>query len=544
MIETALLLDGVAIVPIDSQTAKVVASTQTTNPRSEGIHLYGNAADLPTQDQVVSYYMSLSYITPEEAQSIFTQQAPLHTYGSYVPAPSAQAIILTENTSVLRQLIALKELIDVPPAQVKTEFVQLHRADAEKVADMLTTLIEEKSTSSNGAPSFGGSRQSSEPHGLISGPAEIIRDVRSNRILIATRPPNMPFIKQLAEDLDEPDDFVTPRSRPLRYVLAGDILPALEAALAEGKEELSEIHENSSSGTGAAATVTPVATALTASSQSSAAQGTVAPITPPLQAPADNNVPTVATIGKTRLLADNRSNSIIVFGTPDAVERVFNMIDELDKKPLQVYLATVIGQLTVSEGLEFGIDILQKFQHVNSVGLASSQIVSPGTTTSAAVPEPSGLLSSTGFPLVSGLTLYGAIGNTLNAYVRALETTNRFKVISRPSVYTTNNKLAVIASGSEVPIPGTTTSGFTTGSDLVTSSNVQYEQVLLQLDIIPLINADKQVTLKIRQTNNSLGASQVISGNSVPTIDTQEINTEVTVPNKSTVVIGGLNFRY
>jgi len=52
--------------------------------------------------------------------------------------------------------------------------------------------------------------------------------------------------------------------------------------------------------------------------------------------------------------------------------------------------------------------------------------------------------------------------------------------------------------------------------------------------------ADHEVTLQIRQTNDSLGASQVISGNSVPTILTQEINTEVTVPDKTTVVIGGL----
>ena len=253
------------------------------------------------------------------------------------------------------------------------------------------------------------------------------------------------------------------------------------------------------------------------------------------------------TIGKTRLLADNRSNSIIVFGSPDVVSRVFDMIDQLDRKPLQVYLATVIGELTVSEGVEFGIDILQKFQRVGQGGLASG-LITPGTTAagSASVPEPSSLTSAMGFPLPTGLTLYGAIGSTLNAYVRALETTDRFKIISRPSVYTTNNKLAVIASGSQVPVLSNIASSFANGTtsgtnnSLVTTGSIQYEDVLLQLDIIPLINANHEVTLKIRQTNNSLGANNVISGNDVPTINTQEINTEVTVPDKSTVVIGGL----
>ena len=84
--------------------------------------------------------------------------------------------------------------------------------------------------------------------------------------------------------------------------------------------------------------------------------------------------------------------------------------------------------------------------------------------------------------------------------------------------------------------------GSTTGSNtsLVSTGSIQYEDVLLQLDIIPLINSNHDVTLKIRQTNNSLGDNNTISGNNVPTINTQEINTEVTVPDKSTVVIGGL----
>jgi len=173
-------------------------------------------------------------------------------------------------------------------------------------------------------------------------------------------------------------------------------------------------------------------------------------------------------------------------------------------------------------------------------------LMKPAAPGTGPLPEPAGLLSSTGFPLPTGLTLYGTIGDTLSYYVHALQETSRFKIISRPSVYTTNNKLAIIASGSQVPVlsniassfAGGTTSG--TNSSLVSTGTVQYEDVLLQLDIIPLINSNHDVTLKIRQTNNSLGANNTINGNSVPTINTQEINTEVTVPDKSTVVIGGL----
>jgi len=562
LIEADLLLNGVTIVAIDDKTEKVLATpSQGKNPRSEGLKLYANAVDLPADDEVVSYYMPLSYINPQEAFGIFSQVAPVHTYGAYVVAPAAQAVILTENVSVIRQLIALKELIDTPPARVVSEWVQLNRADSDKVADILNKTLGIGSTGAPGGGAatgpggavivpagLGNTEPLSNEHNLISGTAQILSDPRSNRLLVITRPVNMPFLKQMIDQLDQPDIFMVPQRRPLKYVLAQDILPALEAALAQGKDEEDQVKKDESTAQAKPPGQTQSAqgTPTSAAGASSGGSGSVAAITPQLATPTQNNVPTVVTIGKTRLLADNTSNSIIVFGSPDVVSRVFDMIDQLDRRPLQVYLATVIGELTVKEGLEFGIDILQKFQRIGAGGLASSNLnTAPtiGTSGSSFVPEPTSLTSAMGFPLPTGLTLYGAIGSTLNAYVRALETTDRFKIISRPSVYTTNNSLAVIASGSQVPVPSSTTQGFTgstTDNGLTTTSSIAYEDVLLQLDIIPLINANHDVTLKIRQTNNSLGNNVNISGNLVPIINTQEINTEVTVPDKSTVVIGGL----
>jgi general secretion pathway protein D len=560
LIEEVLLLNGVAIIPVDEHDMKVVTVGTNKNPRSEGVKIYANAVDLPSDDQVVSYYMPLDYITPQEASGIFTQVAPVHSYGAYVPAPSAQAVVLTENVSVIRQLIALKELIDAPPARVASEWIQLNRADSDKVADIMNKMLGIGPTGAPAAPaagpggavivpaSLGNTEPLSNEHNLISGTAQIISDPRSNRLLVITRPVNMPFLEQMIGQLDLSDIFMMPQRRPLKYVLAQDILPALEEALAQGKDEEDQAKKDQTTAqtqtrpggqTGAQAQTTSAAGA------SSGASGTGgSSITSPLTAPTENDVPTVLTIGNTKLMADNRSNSIIVFGSPEVISRVFNMIDQLDQKPLQVYLATVIGELTVSEGEEFGIDILQKFQHIGQGGLATSNLNSSaalGSSGSAAVPEPSSLLTSTGFPLLSGLNVYAAIGSTLDAYVRALETTDRFKIISRPSVYTANNKLATIANGQQVPVPSSTTSGFTgTSSQLATTSSIAYENVLLDLEIIPLINASHEVTLQIRQTNNTLGANINISGNEVPTINTQEINTEVTVPNKATVVIGGL----
>ncbi|MCE0523472.1 MAG: hypothetical protein LV480_11245 [Methylacidiphilales bacterium] len=561
LIQETLLLNGVAFVPVDEHNLKVIAVGANKNPRTEGVKLYANAADLPTEDQVVTYYMPLDYINPQEAAGIFNLVAPVHNgYGQYVVAPSAQAVILTENVSVIRELIALKELIDAPTARVTSEWIQLNRANSDDTALILNKMLGlgpngvSTTPPGPGGPVFvpaslGNSSPLSNEKNLISGPAQILSDPRSNRLLVITRPVNMPFLEQMITQLDQQAIFIVPQRRALKYVLAQDILPALEAAIAQGKDEEDQARKDATSArtntpgqtTGGTAAPTTTSTAGT----TGGGAGSAGPITPQLQAPNQSNAPSVVIIGNTRLMADNLSNSILVFGTPDIDARVFSMIDQLDRKPLQVYLATVIGELTVSQGEEFGVDLLMKYQKIGQGGIAFSNLnssQSTGTAGASFLPEPKSLMSSTGFPILSGLSLYGAIGSTLNYYVKALETTDRFKIISRPSVYTTNNNLAVIASGSDVPVPSSTTSGFTggVGNQLTTTSSITYQDVLLQLDIVPLINADKEVTLKIRQTNNTLGANNNISGNEVPTINTQEINTEVTVPDKSTVVIGGL----
>ena len=112
LITATLLLNGVAILPVDDHTMKVVTVGTNKNPRSEGLRTYTSEADLPADDQIVTYVMPLDHISPQEAAAIFTQVAPVHTYGAYVPAPSANAVILTENVGVIRELIALKKEID------------------------------------------------------------------------------------------------------------------------------------------------------------------------------------------------------------------------------------------------------------------------------------------------------------------------------------------------------------------------------------------------------------------------------------------------
>jgi general secretion pathway protein D len=130
-----------------------------------------------------------------------------------------------------------------------------------------------------------------------------------------------------------------------------------------------------------------------------------------------------------------------------------------------------------------------------------------------------------------------------------LDSRTNFKVLARPAVYTANNKRAVISSGTRVPYAQTTLSNLTNGTaGVISSSNtsavsatVGYEDVLLRLEVIPLINSNNEVTLKIAQINDSVISQVSVSpGTTAPEIASQRLTTTVTIPSGATVVLGGL----
>lgn len=543
LIEAVLQLNGYSLVPGEDNTVKVLNAASNKSPRSEAIPLYATISALPKGDQVVSYFMPLSYISPSDAAKVFTEHIKPHAYASFVQIPNAQALVVTENASVVRNLAGLKELIDVPPAKVASEFVKLERADAERVVEILNKLLESRKggggegttpappppgpPTSRGAAATGFSAASAGLYekNLVIGDVQLVADPRTNRILVVTRPVNLDYITGLIHEFDVATKLTEPLEIPLRYVTAAEVLPVLQAVLTETKDAAA------STGT-AARGAAPAAAPTTGTADR-------------IAAPTADTGPESVVVGKTRLIADKKVNSILVLGPLESAEKVRTVLARLDKRPMQVYLSSVIGQLNLNDGSEFGVDLLQKFIRTGDHGVKSSGFSTGMRTRSGAldlVPDPKTLLTGAAIPLASGLTLYGAIGSTLDLYVKALETSNRFKVLARPVVYTTNNKKAVISSGQKVAVPTSTLSSLSTGAtnNTAVSASIDFKDVVLKLEVLPLINSNKEVTLQIAEKNDSIVGSQTISGNVIPTIGTQEINTTITVGNNATVVLGGL----
>ena len=151
LLESTLLLNGYAFIAVDEKAIKVINTLGGKNPRSEGVFLFTDEKSLPEGEVIASYVMPLTYLSAADAVPIFEQFITLHPYGSLVPVPIANQVLITENSTLIRRLIEVRQLVDQPAPEVKREFVQLHQADADRVVELITKLFEDRKTSS-GSP--------------------------------------------------------------------------------------------------------------------------------------------------------------------------------------------------------------------------------------------------------------------------------------------------------------------------------------------------------------------------------------------------------
>jgi type II secretory pathway component GspD/PulD (secretin) len=144
-----------------------------------------------------------------------------------------------------------------------------------------------------------------------------------------------------------------------------------------------------------------------------------------------------------------------------------------------------------------------------------------------------------------GLTGFISAGDSLAAIVTALESTNKFKVTHRPTLFASNNKTATIISGERVAVvTGSQTTPFGGNVGNAVTNQVQYINVNLKLQVIPLINSEKEVNLDILQTLAEITRYDDIRDsngtNRYPVISDRQLSTTVLVPNEGTLVLGGL----
>jgi type II secretion system protein D len=607
IIEINLLMNGYHLVPTaDGRIIKVIGLGK--NPKNAGVPILSEAETLPENEQVVTFLFKLQFADPTELAQTLQQAIPANpTYGqSIVALPKAQALLVTENTAIIRQIIRLVHEVDLPPAEVISEFITLERADAKDVLEKLEKIFEKtpSPTTLPGAPGgpavprpavraaqmtpdgtpipANATVEATGPNtieinagntltedSIIVGKIKLTADTRTNRIHVVTRPVNMKFVRTLIKEFDSDVKFGEPTVRPLRFVSAGDVFEAVIKAIQDpgAREETAtgatQGGPRQGQNLGRNQSQTGNMFGNRAGGDLGGTGGSDFSVSEGLSTEPVDTVPQAVTVGNTRIIADKRANTIIVLGNAEVKEKIFSLLDELDVRAPQVMLHTVIGQLELNNSEQFGVDyILRK-----GGNLGGTVTTTPGTPGTPGTPSTgsAGVLGFSGnSPILNlnnlinqktvtqiatvgatGLNGFFTAGNTLDAIVTALESTNRFKVTARPHVFTSNNEKAIIASGQEIAVPTQTLTSITNVNvqdNAAVSSSIQFKRVALQLEVVPLINSEREVSLDILQKVDEIvpGAERVIGGNQIPTIATRYIKTHVSVPNEATLVLGGL----
>ena len=113
MIESTLMLNGYTLLQQAPGTIKLLGPGKF--PRSQGTPIYYSPAELPKGERVVTYFMSLKNIKAADAVQLFQAQvSPPNSYTSLITATNANAVLITESTSVIRQLVGMQPSFDVP----------------------------------------------------------------------------------------------------------------------------------------------------------------------------------------------------------------------------------------------------------------------------------------------------------------------------------------------------------------------------------------------------------------------------------------------
>jgi type II secretory pathway component GspD/PulD (secretin) len=237
------------------------------------------------------------------------------------------------------------------------------------------------------------------------------------------------------------------------------------------------------------------------------------------------------------ITADERSNELLVRVFPGRRDEVEKIIHSLDTPTKEVLIEARILQIVFNPNYDVGTDFNAPVTH-NGHQQFDLQSTALGIASGAAATAPSGsaanLASTFGSAVVGNFS-----GNQFTAAIRSLQSVSDTKILSTPQILVTNNEEAKIHIGDTVPYIVATTNG--TGENAITSDDVRFVDVGIKLSVVPTINDDGVITMKLTPEISEV-VKQITSaeGSTIPEVNKTEVETSVMVRDGQTIVLAGL----
>jgi len=504
---TALRLQNIALV----DAGGVIRVVPEADARLQGGPV--QSASSARGDEIVTQVFRLNY---ESAVSIAQVLRPLVASNNPINAYAGNnTIVVTDYAENVRRIARIIAAIDTP-AGSEVDVIPLQYAIASDVALVLARVLE----------------QPAQP-GAEAGRVSVLAEPSTNTLLVrAATPARANLVRALAQKLDQPSAapgnihvvyLKNANAASLARTLLG-VAPPDSGAPPSGQQPFqSQLQSQLQTQTGSRPVGTAPARSLTGAPAATA--------------------PVSGQLAGAQIQADPATNTLIIIA-PDAVYRNLRaVIDKLDMRRAQVFIESLIIEVTSDQAAEFGIQWQGGLGHLasGSGALAGTNFGTAGQNILSIAQNPATIGQGLAIGVARGqITLPGVgVVSNLQVLARALETMSKANILSTPNILTLDNEEARIVVGQNVPfITGQFVTPASAGAATVNPfQTVERRDVGLTLRVRPQISESGTIKLVIYQEVSSVQDSTNAAG---IITNMRAIETNVLVDDGAIVVLGGL----
>ena len=506
-LETLLNMQGIGFAPLGERFVKVAPLNliRTESPA----FLDGSTLGMAPSGRIAAKLFTLNFLRVGEFIPQIAQLASPGIGAAPVVFEKTNAVLIIETISNLQRIEQLIAALDRPAAAAHAvKAYTVVNAKASEVANKLRTLL--------GGPLAA----------QIGTTTTYLADDRTNQVILISDVREQPLFDDLITRLDTE---ASPNTRSevifLKHANAPDV-SALLAQLVSGQNTAAQ-RDAGSSGRLSNTRLNP--TPLDGGGGDGAT-----PLLGGAAAAVANTVVSEEFSSLLTIVSDERSNAIVVAGTPNDIKLVTVLIDKLDVLLAQVRIEVVIAEVTLQDEASSGIRSLGlQVENNKLIGFTSS--FAGGAITGSGIAG-----SPTAFAEITradgGYDLSGIVGLTTTPRK------NNATILQTPSIVTTHNKEAEIFVGETRPVisgtQSTPTGGATGGFS--SSSTVTQQEIGIRLRVLPLIGSSGNVQLEIEQEVEDVLGNVTIDGNEQPRIGRRTTTSYVSASNGDIIVLGGL----
>jgi general secretion pathway protein D len=227
---------------------------------------------------------------------------------------------------------------------------------------------------------------------------------------------------------------------------------------------------------------------------------------------------TAPVAGETRIVADESTNSILVYSTYSVYKRMKETVLTLDVAQAQVVIEATVLEVDLNDALETGV---QFFLQSHGVVLGSG--------------IPSGNQSPSRGGVFGVSTNIGDV--SVDLVLKALREVTNLKVVSSPYLTVVDGQAARLVIGDQIPFATSTQTSSNSGNVTVTQQ-VEILDTGVVLEITPRIYANNSVNLTIVQ---SVSTPSGTGGTTLtPVVATRDISSQILAQSGRTILLGGM----